>query len=80
MRNLLQYPVTKSEIVECLRKESEAARNAEIIGDMRPYLLKKAADVIASLPEDEVNELVRIKRNEPGKTGVDAGGVLSFGS
>jgi len=80
MRNLRQYPVTKSEIVECLRKQSEAARNTEIIGDMRPYLIMKAADVIDSLPDAMVNEKVRIKPAEAGKARADASDFLSFGS
>jgi len=84
MRNLVQYPVTKSEIVECLRRESEAAMkhaaDTGLMGDMRAYLLRKAADVIASLPEDEVNEKVRVRAGKSGKPGDEATGLLSFGS
>jgi len=55
MRNILRYPATRAEIVDCLRMEAEAAsgKAAEELssGDMTAYLLRKAADIIENLPE-----------------------------
>lgn len=47
MRNLLEYPVTPAEIVECCRREADLAKqNALSFGDMSPLLLSMAADVV----------------------------------
>jgi len=55
MRNLLRHPATRAEIVDCLRREAEAASGkpeGELAsGDMTGYLLRKAADIIENLPE-----------------------------
>lgn len=54
MRNLLRHPATIEEIVTCLRTEAEAAErrsDAELsAGDMSAYLLRKAADIVESVP------------------------------
>ena len=46
-RNLVKYPVTREEIVDCLCNLSADLSAEVIIGDMRPYLLKIAAEIIA---------------------------------
>ncbi len=51
MRNLLEYPITKQEIVDCLddiiASLNYGNKNAESpIGDMRPLLLAKAKEII----------------------------------
>jgi hypothetical protein len=55
MRNLLRYPATRAEIVDCLKKEAESANGKSdeelSAGDMTAYLLRKAADIIENLPE-----------------------------
>lgn len=46
MRNLLQYPITHEEIMECLTSMADqiAAEEPMRFGDMRPLLLKAAAE------------------------------------
>ncbi len=49
MRNTKEYPITRDEIVICLRDLSLELTNdrpMELIGDMRPLLLQKAIDII----------------------------------
>jgi hypothetical protein len=41
MRNLVAYPVTLDEIIECL-KTFKAGCDPELVGDMRPLLLDHA--------------------------------------
>ena len=43
MRNILKYPVTTQEIVECLTKLSDEILDEGRMGDMRPLLLTMAA-------------------------------------
>lgn len=50
MRNLVQYPITYDEIIECLTEASEDASRMGLIGDMRPLLLKYAADIVRQVP------------------------------
>lgn len=47
-RNFAEYPVTVEEIVECLKQfqESVSYEKTGLIGDMRPYLLELAIDVV----------------------------------
>lgn len=49
MRNLPQYPVTTAEIEECLRDLAAELSAEGGIGDMRPILLTKAAQIISRL-------------------------------
>lgn len=51
MRNIIEYPATINEIVECLQNVSENFSNgSEIVcGDMRPYLLSLAAKILTDL-------------------------------
>lgn len=42
MRNLLQYPVTLDEIVECLERLRDREATEKRIGDMTPLLLDMA--------------------------------------
>lgn len=42
MRNLVEYPITLDEIVECLETYKRQAMDEERIGDMRPVLLDLA--------------------------------------
>jgi hypothetical protein len=51
MRNLLEYPITKEEIVECLAELARTFDNLELCGDMRPLLLKRAIKIIKSAKE-----------------------------
>lgn len=46
MRNLLQYPVTEKEIVDCLRSIAAEKMREERIGDMRATLLDCAAEIV----------------------------------
>ena len=50
MRNLAAFPVTKDEVIECLKRVSDEKvrdKNGElIIGSMDPYLLQIAAETI----------------------------------
>ena len=46
MRNLAQYPVTTAEILECLRTLFEEISAEKRPGDMRPLLLRKAAEIV----------------------------------
>ena len=46
MRNLLQYPVTKQEIINCLKEFAAEASPEESCGDMRPLLLAEAILII----------------------------------
>jgi hypothetical protein len=45
MRNLLEYPVTRDEVLECLTR-LRADLNPELIGDMTPVLLDHAIAIV----------------------------------
>lgn len=49
MRNTEKYPITTQEIVSCLLELSDELANQRPlrIGDMRPLLLQKAAEIVA---------------------------------
>lgn len=53
MRNTLKYPVTKKEIMNCLERfmfelghNPDGSHKEERIGDIRPWLLSEAIDVV----------------------------------
>ncbi len=50
MRNIREYPITKDEIVECLKTMvadlKQLNEDQMACGDMRPLLLQKAIDII----------------------------------
>ena len=48
MINLLQYPITKEEIVECLKEFAieVSPENTRLYGDKRPLLLAQAIDIV----------------------------------
>lgn len=46
MRNLIEYPITMDEIVRCLLDTAKEFEKEERIGDMRPILFAKAAEII----------------------------------
>lgn len=48
MRNLVEYPVTKQEIVECLDRliMERRERRDDLIGDMTPVLLEVAKRIV----------------------------------
>lgn len=48
MRNLLEYPITDQEIVECLYNLASKLDAEERIGDMRAVLLTTAGDIVAA--------------------------------
>lgn len=60
MRNLLEYPITAEEVVECLDnilKEVEYESKARtLFGDMRPLLLRTAIEVVreAGKPDADI--------------------------
>lgn len=56
MRDLVQYPVTRAEIVETIKQLADVVDGENRVGDMRPLLLRQAAQYVAynQLP---VNEL-----------------------
>lgn len=54
MRNLLQYPVTKQEIIDCLTELSNTVGKTDqgiACGDMRPTLLQEAIKIIENVKE-----------------------------
>jgi len=46
MRNLKEFPITKDEIIDCLRQLQEDIIKEDLVGDMRPILLEEAMDII----------------------------------
>lgn len=48
MRNTIEHPITKQEIVECLQELIYDIHydQPSSVGDMRPLLLQKAIDII----------------------------------
>lgn len=46
MRDLRRYPVTIGEIEACLLQLSDEINSQELIGDMRPILLRTAAKIV----------------------------------
>jgi hypothetical protein len=51
MRNLIEHPPTKQEVVKCLSDLRIALTSTESVGDMRPLLLQIAAEVISVIPD-----------------------------
>lgn len=49
MRNLTQYPITLKEITDCLDQCSADINDDEIVGDMRPLLLRTASQILKRL-------------------------------
>ena len=46
MRNLDQYPITVSEIRNTLRSMADQIEKEERIGDLRPLILRTAANIV----------------------------------
>jgi hypothetical protein len=46
MRNLADYPITKAEIIGCLKRISDEIIKDEAVGDMTPLLLEIAAKIV----------------------------------
>lgn len=46
MRNIVEFPVTKQEIYECLERIQHDLMEEGRIGDMRPYLVDLALGII----------------------------------
>jgi hypothetical protein len=48
MRNLVEYPITHEEIMECLARLSEVLSydKTGLVGDMRPLLLDRATEIV----------------------------------
>jgi hypothetical protein len=44
MRNIVEYPITTKEIVDCLLLLAKELNAEGAVGDMRPLLLKMAAE------------------------------------
>ena len=49
MRNLMEHPITHEEMVSCLHDLSMQLAKEEALGDMRPLLLRKAAERLGAL-------------------------------
>jgi hypothetical protein len=45
MRNLIEFPITLNEVIECLER-CKAECNPDLIGDMRPVLLQRAIQIV----------------------------------
>ena len=54
MRDLVRYPITKIEILECLESLANDILEEERVGDMRPLLLQVTMEIV--------------KRNSPPET------------
>lgn len=46
MRNLIEYPVTHDEIIQCLEERKRVVMASNCLGDMRPLLLEAAIDIV----------------------------------
>lgn len=46
VRNILEYPVTKQEVLDALKKAELTFLREELIGDIRPYALSLAFEWI----------------------------------
>lgn len=46
MRDLVRYPITKIEILECLESLTNDILEEKCIGDMRPLLLQVAMEIV----------------------------------
>ena len=46
MRNIVQYPVTKEEIVMVLSSIKDSINDEELIGDIRPYIIDIVIDYV----------------------------------
>lgn len=46
MRNVLQYPVTKQEVIHAIDEALRTTFNPDLIGDIRPLALTKAKEFI----------------------------------
>lgn len=45
-RNLVEYPITVTEIRDALRKQADEIEKEERIGDLRPLLFRTAANIV----------------------------------
>lgn len=55
MRNLLEYPVTREEIIELLLQLSQQFSEEFSCGDMRPLLLQIAAKAVKEADDESLN-------------------------
>lgn len=46
MRNILEFPVTLTEVIECLQRLEQEALKTDRIGDMTPVLLHRARQIV----------------------------------
>jgi hypothetical protein len=46
MRNLAVYPITMTEITDCLEEMAKRVSDEELIGDIRPLCLKMAKRIV----------------------------------
>jgi hypothetical protein len=61
MRNLLQYPLTRDEVLNWIDKRQEAHDRSEAIGSMEPVILNALEDLVRDLTEEAFVERFRIK-------------------
>jgi hypothetical protein len=52
MRNLVEYPITRQEAVECLREASEIVGRGSLLGDVRPYILMRVVRLVEMADEE----------------------------
>lgn len=57
MRNLSEFPVTHKEIEDLLIKLSEEFNTEMRMGDMRPMLLRKAAQIVHAARHMPINSV-----------------------
>ena len=51
MRNLVAHPITREEIVSCLRRLEAESPHEGLTGDMTPLLLAAAAEIVERADE-----------------------------
>lgn len=57
MRNLAQYPVTKDEILDYLKEQSQVQAKSLVIGDISGPVVMVLQSVIEKMTEDEIKGL-----------------------
>lgn len=56
MRNLAEYPVTKKELLECLKNLSISCDAEQSVGDMRSTLLTVAAHLLKDVSDKAIKD------------------------
>ncbi len=72
MRDLHTYPITYKEISSCLDRLADEINKEELVGDMRPTLLKVAANMVDE--HKPLKELLKQARHYVSDAGSDEDG------